>query len=569
MRKKLLYSLLLTIILLVLTNEASFTRTSWAQVNRPQYVPGEVLVKLKTDLPVNQIETLHEEFSTRTLRYFPLIDVFHLKLPASLSVEDAIEALQRHPQVEYVEPNNLYYLDVIPSDPGFEQMWGLNNVGQDGGTPDADIDAPEAWDITTGSNEVVIAVIDSGVDLGHEDLAANIWTNPGEIPGNGIDDDNNGFIDDVHGWDFSSNDNDPSPAGGGCLGHGTHVAGTIGAIGDNGIGVTGVNWNVKIMPLKAFQPILEIFCAASDADLIAAIQYHTMMGVRISNNSWGGTSPNLAMFSAIRASNSVFVAAAGNGGPDAIGDNNDATPHYPSSYGLDNIVAVAATDRDDNRAFFSNYGHTTVDLGAPGLPILSTLPNNNYGNLFGTSMATPHVTGVAGLLLAQDPTLTNNEIVWRILNSTDNTGLPVLTGGRLNAYNALQYGLSMPAVTVDMSPLGPTEVSPGAFFLFRISVSNNEANPVDMTFKIYAQFDNGFNLLLFQSSGPLDTGATINRTLLRRMPPSFTPGTTFRLFGQAETTTSFDEDWVEYTVVPLATNLTEPHKIYLPLILAE
>lgn len=559
--------ILLTSSLAFLIGATSQANLNQTQITPPQVVPGEVLIKFKEDVSTSQVNNLQQQFGARTIRSFPFIGVFLVKLPVNLSVEDAIQTLQQHPLVEYVEPNHLNYINVIPNDPDFGQMWGLDNTGQAGGTPDADIDAPEAWNITTGSNEVVIAVIDSGVDLDHEDLAANIWTNPGEIPNNGIDDDNNGFIDDVHGWDFSSNDNDPSPAGGGCLGHGTHVAGTIGAVGNNSIGVTGVNWNVKIMPLKAFSPVLSIFCAASDADLIAAIQYQTMMGVRISNNSWSGPNPNLSTFNAIRASKSVFVAAAGNGGNDAIGDNNDVVSTYPANYRLDNIIAVAATDRNDNRAGFSNFGPTSVDLGAPGVAIPSTLPNNTYGNLSGTSMATPHVVGVAGLLLAQDPTLTNNEIKWRILNSADNNGLPVLTQGRLNAHNALQIGLSTPAITVNVTPLGPTEISPGKFFLFRISMTNHETDSVNMTFKIYAQFDNGFELLLFQNSGSLPAGTTITRTLLRRMPTFLVLGTTFRLFAQAETTVSFDEDWIEYAIVPPSTTLVDQHEIYLPLII--
>lgn len=545
-RRTILY-LLLAVGLLISLCGASYADTSRPQADRPQHVPGEMLVKFKEGTLAEQVQRINAKFKAKAIRHFAFIDVYHLKLPASLSVEDALQAFRQESLVEYVVPNNLHYLDVtVPNDPGGRQMWGLHNTGQSGGTPDADIDAPEAWDITTGSHDVVIAVIDSGADLDHEDLAANIWTNPGEIPGNGMDDDGNGYVDDVHGWDFSSNDNDPSPAGGVCMGHGTHTAGTIGAAGNNGLGVVGVNWNVKIMPLKAFEPFMGIFCSASDADLIAAIEYHTVMGVPISSNSWGGGGANAALYAAIRASNSVFVAAAGNDGR-----NNDTTPHYPSSYDLDNIIAVAATDRNDNRAGFSNYGLTSVDLGAPGADIPSTLPNDNYGYMSGTSMATPHVAGVAGLLLAQDPNLTINEIKWRILNGTDSIGLPVLTGGRLNAYKALHFGLSTPAVTVDVTPLGPTDVSPGETFSYRISVTNNEAGPINTTVKTYVRLDDGREATI---GGPvivpLDPGETISCDLSKQVPGSFAPGMTFRIFGQAETTVSFDEGWVTYTVVP-------------------
>jgi subtilisin family serine protease len=542
-----IFNILLVVGLLVGISGISYAGASRQEANRPEYIEGEILVKFKEGASADQIQAAIDGFKTKAIRHFAFIGVYHLRLPASLSVAEALQAFQQESLIEYVEPNGLRYLDVtVPNDPDLGDMWGLHNTGQTGGTPDADIDAPEAWDITTGSSNVVIAVIDSGADLDHEDLAANIWTNPGEIPGNGIDDDSNGYIDDVHGWDFSSGDNDPSPVGGACAGHGTHTAGTIGAVGNNGTGVVGVNWNVKIMPLKAFKPFLGIFCSAEDADLIAAIEYHTMMGVRISSNSWGGSSPTAAMENAIRASNSVFVAAAGNENND-----NDANPHYPSNYSLSNIVAVAATTHTDDRASFSNYGLTSVDLGAPGDDILSTLPGDTYGQFDGTSMATPHVSGVAGLLLAQEPNLTNSEIKWRILNGVDDIGLPVLTGGRLNAYEALQFGLTTPEVTVEVTPVGPTNVSPGDTFSCRISVTNNTAASVSATVKVYVRLDDGREFTL---AGPvtlsLGPSGTVSRDLSRQVPGSVAPGTTFRVFGQAETAASFDEDWVGYTVVP-------------------
>jgi subtilisin family serine protease len=546
MHRRVVFNILLVVGLLVAISGISYADASRQGVNRPEYVEGEILVKFKEGASTDQIQAAIDGFKTEAIRHFAFIDVYHLKLPANLSVEEALQAFQKESLVEYAVPNSLRYLDVtVPNDPDVEDMWGLHNAGQTGGTPDADIDAPEAWDITTGSSDVVIAVIDSGADLDHEDLAANIWTNPGEIPGNGIDDDGNGYIDDVHGWDFSSGDNDPSPAGAVCGGHGTHVAGTIGAVGNNGTGVVGVNWNVKVMPLKAFKPVF-IFCTAEDADLIAAIEYHTMMGVRISSNSWGGSGPTAAMRDAIRASNSVFVAAAGNENND-----NDANPHYPSSYQLCDIIAVAATDDNDKRASFSNYGLTSVDLGAPGVDILSTLPGDTYGEFDGTSMATPHVAGVAGLLLAQDPNLTNNEVIWRILNGVDDVGLPVLTGGRLNAYKALQFGLTTPAVTVEVTPLGPTNVSPGDIVSCRIGVTNNEVVPVDATVVLYVRLDDGrYRTVGGPVTVPLDPGETISRDMSGRLPGGLAPGTAFRIFGQAETAASFDEDWVGYTVVP-------------------
>ena len=569
MNGKITWILCLMFGLLLLTGSASHAAGPPAQIERPQFVAGEALIKLKEQVPGDSIQDLHRQFNTQTINYFDLIDVYHIKLPAAMSVQGAVAALEQHPLVEYIEPNTLYYLDsTVSDDPALPQMWALNNTGQTGGTPDADIDAPEAWSITTGSPEVVIAVIDSGVDLDHVDLAANLWTNPGEIAGNGLDDDQNGFVDDVHGWDFSSRDNDPSPAGEACRGHGTHVAGTIGAAGNNNTGVAGVNWNVKIMPLKAFTILLDSLCVADTAALIAAIQYYTDMGVHISSNSWGGLLPNLSMFYAIQASDSIFVAAAGNGFLDAIGDNNDETPFYPAGYPLPAIIAVAATDHDDKRATFSNYGPQSVDLGAPGVDILSTLPDNLYGTFSGTSMATPHVAGVVGLLQAQDPTLTNNEIIWRVLNGTDPINLPVLTGGRLNAYQALQFGLSTPAVTIDLAALSPTTVPSGEPFDWRITIVNHEATSIETRFRLYLQFPFGVVIPLEDLSASLEANATISEDITSEMPTSLSPGAKFRIFAHVETALSFDEDWLEYTLGNQIIAAEPPFKIYLPLLMA-
>jgi subtilisin family serine protease len=341
------------------------------------------------------------------------------------------------PGVVYVEPDFVVTPTIAPDDPSFSQLWGLSNTGQSGGVVDADIDAPEAWSITTGSRSVVLAVVDSGVDVNHPDLAANIWRNPGEIAGNGIDDDGNGFVDDVSGWDFVSNDNTPQDGNG----HGTHVAGTIGAVGGNGRGVVGVNWEVSILPLR----FLDDAGSGSTAAAIAAINYATALrnaGVNVvaSNHSWGGGGYSTSLRTAISRHNDagiMFIAAAGN-----EATNNDAIPSYPASYDLPNVLSVAAIDRSDRLASFSNYGRTSVDLGAPGVSIYSTTPGNGYSTYSGTSMAAPHVTGVVGLLAAANPQATVSELRAAILD----TVVPVaalgsgktVTGGRLNAAAALE-----------------------------------------------------------------------------------------------------------------------------------
>jgi subtilisin family serine protease len=287
-----------------------------------------------------------------------------------MTVEEALEIYRSDPDVEYVEPNYLRYATATPDDTFFTNLWGLHNSGQNvngtAGTADADIDAPEAWDTTTGSSSVVVAVIDSGVDYNHPDLAANIWTNPAEFPGNGLDDDGNGLVDDVQGWDFVDNDNNPIDADD----HGTHVAGTIAAVGNNGTGITGVSWSAQIMPLR----FLDAFGSGSVAAAIEAIDYAIDKGAKIINASYGSYTFSTAERDAIaRARNGgiLFVAAAGNDN----WNNDSATKHYPSSYNLANIIAVAATDQSDFRASFSNYGVTSVDVAAPGTSIFSTRPD--------------------------------------------------------------------------------------------------------------------------------------------------------------------------------------------------
>ena len=369
------------------------------------------------------------------------IRAFVASVPAS-DRGRALAVLRTDPRVRFAEPDAVYRVDTLPNDPLFGQLWGLSNTGQavkvsSTGTPDADIDAPEAWSTTTGSSSVVVAVIDSGVDWHHPDLAANIWTNPGEsCPGcatDGVDNDGNGYVDDVHGWDFVNDDNDPLDD----HGHGTHVAGTVGASGSNGAGVTGVNWNVQIMPLK--------FIGANGQgtadDAVRAILYATRMGAVASNNSWGGEEFSQALEDAIAdadAHGSLFVAAAGNSAK-----NTDTTPDYPSGFDLPNVLTVGATDQNDARAWFSNYGEQSVDVAAPGTNIYSTWPGGIYRYSDGTSMAAPHVTGVAALAKAAFPAASAVGLKALILRTVDPnasfSGLST-TGGRLNARNAVTCG---------------------------------------------------------------------------------------------------------------------------------
>ncbi|MBD3867002.1 MAG: S8 family serine peptidase [Acidobacteria bacterium] len=393
------------------------------------HVPGEILIKMsaaadgpaKAGLQAMVLGEARQQFRSGAQRWV---------LGPNFNVERAMELLEGSPLVEYVEPNYLLSLDLIPNDPRMGELWGMHNTGQTGGTPDADIDADLAWGVSTGSHDVLVGVIDTGIDYNHPDLAANVWTNPGEIADNGIDDDGNGYIDDIHGWDFINNDSDPFDDNG----HGTHCSGTIGGVGDNGIGVAGVNWDVSIMGLK----FLSAGGSGSTDDAVSAIDYAVMMGADLTSNSWGGGGYSQTMYDAIAAAGAIgqaFVAAAGNSGSD-----NDVSPHYPSNYDLPNVISVAATDHNDAKASFSSYGLTTVDLGAPGVDILSTLPGNSYGLLSGTSMATPHVAGVTALIRSVSPDIPMAQLKTVLLNSADPIpsmdGITV-SGARLNAFFAI------------------------------------------------------------------------------------------------------------------------------------
>jgi len=396
-----------------------------------QCVPDEIIVKFKEGIKQQKTNDILSKHNTIIKSSNPHAGFLLVKaLNKGTSLGELVQKFRNHEEVEYAEPNYFVHSCLSPDDPLYPQLWGLNNLGQTVGFPGADIDAPDAWDIQTGAPSIIIAVIDTGIDYNHEDLSSNIWTNPGEIPDNGIDDDGNGFIDDVCGWDFVNGDNDPMDDNS----HGTHCSGTIAAAGNNGTGVVGVNWSARIMPVK----FLDAAASGTTTNAILAIQYATQMGAGIMSNSWGGYGYSQALKDAIAAAHEagvVFVAAAGNNG-----SNNDLMPHYPSSYEVPNIIAVAATDYNDELALFSNYGLNSVDLGAPGVLILSTVLDNNYTYKSGTSMATPYVAGVAALLATEDPGLTNEEIKAGILNSVDL--LPSLMGktvseGRLNAYSAL------------------------------------------------------------------------------------------------------------------------------------
>jgi subtilisin family serine protease len=428
---------------------------------RAEFVPGDVLVRFKhgrafegkmsLTAPANsRIQLPNHSGAAGPQREIPAdvqrlngqgAEVIEGLRLAKVSPEDtlsAIEALKNRADVLYAEPNYILHADTTnPNDPRFlsGEMYAISKIG-----------APQAWDTTQGSKSIVVGVVDEGIDTSHEDLSANIWTNPAEIPGNGIDDDGNGFIDDVNGYNFFD-DTGTVFSGSASEFHATHVAGTIGAVGNNSVGGVGVNWNVSLMSLK--------FLGAgggSTADAVRAYNYAKQMhdlwitsngtkgaNIRVLNNSYGGGGYSQAAADAINAlgqSGILFVAAAGN---DAA--NNDTSPHYPANYSLSNVISVTSTDSNDLLSGFSDFGVHAVMMGAPGSSILSTTPNNTYSVFSGTSMATPQVTGAAALLAAANPNLSVSQIRALLAFNGDPIAAlagKTLTGRRLSVFNSLQ-----------------------------------------------------------------------------------------------------------------------------------
>ena len=398
-------------------------------------------------------------------KYQILPNLYEAKITGR-TLYETLQNLAPSNKVDLVQPNAKITANAIPNDPSFSKLYGLNNTGQTGGKFDADIDAVEAWDSFSGTGQTVVAVIDTGVDYNHQDLKENIWTNPREIAGNGVDDDGNGYVDDIHGYDFANNDPDPMDDNG----HGTHVSGTIGAVGNNGIGIAGVTWRTRIMALK----FLDASGSGYLSDAIRALDYAVANGARLSNNSWGGGGYEATLGQAISKAagmGHIFVAAAGNSA-----SNNDVTASYPASYAYDNVVAVAATDQNDNLASFSNYGATTVDIAAPGVNIYSTLPGNSYGSYSGTSMATPQVTGALALYLDANPTANISQAITALYQSADSlVSLTNRVAGarRLNIGNMLKGTSSPPAAT----DVAGAKVTKGQF-----NWANNQVSSATLTF---------------------------------------------------------------------------------------
>ncbi len=429
-----------------------------------EVVAQEVLVKFRPSAlmapRIGQILAAHD---ITDLRSVGGTGILRLR-SRSKDVATLVRGLSAQPDVLYAEPNYIVHIaDTVPNDPLFPQLWGLQNTGQPilgvPGTPGADISAAPAWDLTTGSQANVVAVVDTGIDYTHPDLADNVWTAPAgftvTIGGTSLT-----CAAGTRGFNAILNTCDPRDDNS----HGTHVSGTIGALGNNSVGVVGVNWTASIMGIK----FLNAGGSGTTADAINAIEFAVQVkaafadtrgaNVRILSNSWGGGGFSQALLDEINRANDnnmLFVAAAGN-----FGRDNDVVPFYPASYPTPNLVAVAATTNNDFRAFFSNYGATTVHLGAPGVDVLSTVPGGNYRYLSGTSMATPHVSGAAALVLSLCA-LDTSGLKATLLNNVDPVASMAditITGGRLNVNNAL-LSCAAPAAAGSPSRAFAREVS--------------------------------------------------------------------------------------------------------------
>lgn len=503
--------------------QASFA----AAASGPKYSPERVILRFRAGVPMAAEALTHSKTGARLLRRFRAVPGLQVvQLPPGLSVQEALFRYRGDPNIAYAEPDTfVHVLETVPNDPSFSSLWAMKNTGQSGGKIDADIDATDAWTLSTGSDSVYIGVIDTGVDYNHPDLSSNIYSSASDCNLNGVDDDEDGYVDDCHGIDTLNHDSDPMDD----HNHGSHVAGIIGATGDNGVGVVGVNWRVSIIPCK--------FADASGSgpasaaieclDWLATLKDHGL-NIIATNNSWGGSEPSQAVADAIEASMQrgiLFIAAAGNGGSDGVGDNNDTVPTFPSNYGLPNVIAVAATDHNDLLGSFSNFGQHTVDIGAPGVGILSTIRGSSYATFNGTSMATAHVTGAAALLKAQTPSLDWRAIKNLLLSSAEPIAAlsgKTITGGRLNVYSAMTCSKS--SLFAPLLPYGDATVVTGSTVTFA-ALNINCAHPAgDVTVDI----DNGTEIVILRDDGANGDAVAGDGVYTGRWIPATASSHTFR-----------------------------------------
>ena len=470
------------------------------------YVKNELLIKFLPGTTETKARTANRKLGADMLESLGDLDWQRVRLPAGMDIGDAIQRYKQMDGVESAQPNYYYHLLATPNDPQFlsGDLYGLIKIS-----------APSAWDLSTGSPTVVVADIDTGMLYTHQDLAANTWVNPGEIPGNGVDDDGNGFVDDVYGWDFFYNDSDPIDDAGG---HGTHTAGTIGAVGNNAFGVVGVNWNVKIMPIKIYSPNGN---DSTSSMLVNAYNYIRMMknrgvNIRATNNSYGDCGEACGYDQATKDALDAMgdagilnVFAAGNSGR-----NIDTAPFYPASYTSPSIIAVAASDSADAKAGFSCFGPISVDIAAPGVNVWSTInaSNSATGIKSGTSMATPHVTGAAALLSAYRPDLSAASLKASLMNNVDVlpawNGL-VKSGGRLNVFKAMQN----PTVCTFSPSVGTLTVpTRGGTFTVNVTAAQNCDYSVKSNSKLWLKVVSSD---VMSGNGTVSFHVTLNPTITR------------------------------------------------------
>jgi subtilisin family serine protease len=482
-------------------------------------VEGEVLVRFASSSSVAERQEIRSSLDVMLSQNLGLSGLQLLKLDGG-DVESAISALEQRSDVLYAEPNYIYEMSAPPNEADFDELWGMNNTGQTvnglAGTADADIDAPEAWDTETGSSNVVVAVVDSGIAHDHPDLAPNMWANPGETPGNAIDDDGNGRVDDIRGWDFVANDNDPFDLN---L-HGSHVAGTIGAQGNNTIGVAGVNWDVSLMALR----VLDNAGSGTNAAITAAFNYAGDNGADVVNASLGGPVSSKSMRDAIAgAPNTLFVVAAGN-----EGGNNDArfTPNFPCNYTTANNICVAATNPNDALAGFSNRGATSVDLAAPGTSIFSTTPNfeSQFSETFSdgagwtsrwTTGGSPNTWGLQGGALADRPNANYQ-------NNT-NSHVRMTTGENLTGMRGCKLDYSLNLATQAGDALLIESSINGTNFIVRDGWSGSSSGqPLDFS-TLLGSLDNkaqgSIRFRLSSNGSGVDSGAILDNIHLLCIEP--------------------------------------------------